>query len=184
MYLCTVLALFISISGIIMVQSLEGTIIQIMFLPITIYFVISSIKQLFYKGHSSPNITLKSSKSFFITAVLVFFLLMFLGVRSIAESDKKTEENTTTIALDSADDAIIIKTSDDSQIEKIIVIKADNPKSVISIRKTPNELSPINYQAKVGEEFEYLTNEGEWYEIKISETETGWLKEEFIEVKK
>jgi hypothetical protein len=183
MYVSTMLALFITISGTIMVKSIEGTILQILFLPITIFLVISSINQLFYKTPSSPNIRLKTSKSFFMTAFIVFVLLMFLGVRSVARSQSKAEDNITTIELKKTEDTTIVETTENNE-PSVLIIQADNPKAVVSVRKLPNELSPIIYQAKVGEELVFIRREEDWYEVQLDEEKTGWLKATNIEVKK
>ncbi len=175
LYFCTILAVFITIIGIVLAKTMEGFLLQLLFFPITIFLVKSSFDQIFRKKITAPNITLKRSKSFFATSAIIFFLLMFIGIRSVARSMEDQENEKITIALDENNKTIIVDTSEGEDNKKIIIIKADNPKAVINIRETANDTSPIIYQARVGQEFEFLSTKDGWYEIKIGDETIGWI---------
>ena len=176
LYFCTLLAVFLTTSGIVKATSMEGFLLQVLFFPITLFLVKSSFDQLFRKKSTAPNITMKRSKSFFATSAIIFFLLMFIGIRSIARSMENQENEMATINLDEDNKTIIFDTSEGEDNKKIIIIKADNPKAIINIRETANDTSPIIYQARVGQEFEFLSIVEDWYEIKIDDETVGWIK--------
>ena len=183
LYFCTLLAVFITISGIVIAKTMEGFLLQLLFFPITIFLVKSSFDQIFRKKNIAPNITLKRSKSFFATSMIIFFLLMFIGIRSVARSMENQENEIATIALDEDNKTIIVDTSKGEEDKKIIIIKADNPKAVINIRESANDISPIIYQARVGQEFEFLSTIEDWYEIKIDNETIGWIKADSTKTK-
>ena len=119
---------------------------------------------------------MKRSKNFFATSAIIFFLLMFIGIRSVARSMENQENEMATINLDEDNKTIIFDTSEGEENKKIIIIKADNPKAIINIRETVDDTSPIIYQARVGQEFEFLSIVEDWYEIKIDDETVGWIK--------
>lgn len=182
LYFCTLLAVFITISGIVIAKTMEGFLLQLLFFPITLFLVKSSFDQIFRKKPTAPNITMKRSKSFFLTSTIVFFLLMFIGIRSVARSQSIDEENITTIEVEKADNSTVVETIKNNE-SHILVIKADNPRAIINIRETPSEISPIINQARVGQEFEFLSTKDDWYEIKIDDEKTGWIKADSIKPK-
>lgn len=183
LYFCTILAVFITVSGIVIATTMQGFLLQLLFLPITLFLVKSSFDQIIRKKSSAPNITLKRSKSFFATSAIIFFLLMFIGIRSVARSMENQENELTTISLDEDNKTIIIDTSKDGENKKILIIKADNPKAIVNIREAANDTSPIIYQARVGQEFEFLSTNDDWYEIKVDEETIGWIKTDNINTK-
>lgn len=183
LYFCTILAVFITISGIVIAKTMQGFLLQLLFFPITLFLVKSSFDQIFLKKNNAPNITIKRSKSFFLTSTIIFFLLMFIGIRSVARSMENQENEMTTITLDEDNKTIVVDTSKDDENKKILIIKADNPKAIINIRETPDEISPIIDQARVGQEFEFLSTKDDWYEIQVDEDTIGWIKADNIKPK-
>ena len=175
LYFCTILAIFITISGILNATTMEGFFFQLMFFPITFFLAKSSFDQIILKKSTAPNIT-KKSKSFFVTSIIIFFLLMFIGLRSVARSMKNQENEIATITLDENNKTIMVDTSENEDNKNIIIIKADNPKAIINVRETPSDTSPIINQARVGQEFEFLSTKDDWYEITIDEKTIGWIK--------
>jgi hypothetical protein len=80
LYWCTAVAVFLSVSGIITSQSSEGLIFQFFFLPITLYFVVSAIRNL---KSQTLDVNLSGRKTTIIVFLVIFLFLTALAVKNI-----------------------------------------------------------------------------------------------------
>ena len=99
LYYCTVIALFMSVSGFLTSGGGDGLIFQFLFLPITLYFVFGVIRNL--KSHT-VDVNLNGRTTAMVVFSVIFLILLALAVKNIVQLKspqptqipEKSEENT------------------------------------------------------------------------------------------
>jgi hypothetical protein len=80
LYYCTIISLFLSVSGIVAAQSSDSLIFQAIFLPVTVYFLISIFRNL--KSHTL-DVNLSGRTTVLTIFILIFAVLLFFAVKNI-----------------------------------------------------------------------------------------------------
>lgn len=80
LYYCAVIALFLSASGFLTAKSTEGYAFQLLFLPITLYFVFAVVRNL---KSRSLDVTLSGRTVAVIIFLIIFAILMGFAIRNI-----------------------------------------------------------------------------------------------------
>lgn len=83
-YYCFILALFITVSGVLSSQTVSQLLMQFIFLPVTIYFSYSVLAQ-FIDKNSSPLKEIKTNKLAAVITIILFFLLFILSISKISK---------------------------------------------------------------------------------------------------
>lgn len=178
--LCTFLSVVISLSGTVLINDLTSLIFQLLFLPVTVYLLITSINVIFFKGKNIPDMHFATSKAFITISLITFVIISVFVVKNIrskqtSDSVQNKETNTTVIKVNTDKTNEVDSSEIDTEIKEI-TLYSDIPNELISIRENPTENAKIIKQGTTGAKFELLSETDEWYEIKIDENKNGWVK--------
>jgi uncharacterized protein YgiM (DUF1202 family) len=179
---CAVLALFISISGILNIKTIETALFQLAFLPVPIYFLASIGRYLIQnrkrkkkKGKKDlplgSGFSLGSGRVTFV--VIIFLLLMAMGARRILINDNNQSE------VETQREGININEYIVEDPKKFVLIKADDASSKINIREEPSTASEILGTVNVDEEYEFVSENETWFEIVFDEELAGWVHKNY-----
>lgn len=179
---CAILALFISISGIINIKSIETALFQLAFLPVPIYFLISIVRYLIQNKKQKKKkdkgglplgsgFTLGKGRITFV--VIIFLLLLATSGRRILTNRNNPPE------VETQREGINIKEYIVEEPKKFVLIKADDASSEINVREKPSTASNILGKATVGEQYEYISENEIWFEIVFDEELTGWVHKDY-----
>ena len=179
---CAILALFISISGILNIKSIETALFQLAFLPVPIYFlasvgryIIQNRKQKKKKGKKNlplgSGFSLGSGRITFI--VIVFLILLAMSARRILTINNAPSETETQKEGVNINEYIIEDT------KKFVLIKADDASFEINVREKPSTTSEILGKVEVDKEYEYVSENEIWFEIVFDEELTGWVHKDY-----
>ena len=90
LYWCTLVALFLSLSGFLTVKNTEGIVFQLLFLPITLYFLFSVFRNL---KSRTLDVNLSGRTTSIVVFVIIFAILLGLAIRNIlAQPRLKSEQ--------------------------------------------------------------------------------------------
>ena len=179
---CAVLALFISISGILNIKTMETALFQLAFLPVPIYFLVSIGRYLIQnkkqkKKKDKESLPLGSGfsleKGRIVFVVILFLLLLAIGARRILTNDSSPT------AVETQREGININEYIVEQPKKFVLIKADDASIEINVREEPSTASIILGKATVGEQYEYVSENDIWFEIIFDEELTGWVHKDY-----
>ena len=179
---CAVLALFISISGILNAKSIETALFQLAFLPVPIYFLVSigryliqNKKQKKKKDKESlplgSGFSLEKSRIIFVT--ILFLLLLAIGARRILTNDSSPP------VVETQREGININEYIVEQPKKFVLIKSDDASSEINVREESSTASNILGKVPVDEQYEYVSESEAWFEIIFDEELTGWVHKDY-----
>lgn len=181
LYYCAAVAVFITVSGFIASKTVEGYAFQLIFLPITLYFIFAVLRNLaawVKKAETGPtlDVTLSGKRTTLIAFFLIFLALLALGVSNIFFRDgKQIEQNVPSTAIQNADN------SDKANSSQTLTVIAESPSALVNIRQKPDTSSPIVGRATVGQEFSFTQLSGEWYEIVLENGQKGYIHKDFAE---
>lgn len=80
LYYCTLIALFLSVSGFLTARTTESLIFQVMFLPITLYFLIGVFRNLKSK---TLDVILSGRSTAIAVFIIIFTILLALAAKNI-----------------------------------------------------------------------------------------------------
>ncbi len=179
---CAILALFISISGIINIKTMETALFQLAFLPVPIYFLVSIGRYLIQnkkqkKKKDKENLPLGSGfsleKGRIVFVIILFLLLLAIGARRILTNDSSPT------AVETQREGININEYIVEQPKKFVLIKSDDASSEINVREESSTTSNILGKVTVGEQYEYVSESETWFEIIFDEELTGWVHKDY-----
>ena len=158
--ICTLLALFISLSGI-------TNPIQLAFLPVTLYLVAALIQRLFRRGYT-PDFTFKGRKLQLTILALMFIPLFGLGLKSVSRQK---------ILLPTPNPLVLSvpqPTSTPTLPSVTLTITHPDPQALVNVRELPASDSAILGKVPVGAVFPLLDSTPLWYQISYASS-SGWI---------
>lgn len=122
----------------------------------------------------------------FMSGSLVIFLLLFtLGARNInISSAKNFQPLPSPEVLSETDEAKPeeeAKPKEEAEPVVILTVKMKDASSSANIRQKPTISSEKIGEAKNGDTFEFVSNNSDWFEVKLQDGSTGFILGEFIE---
>jgi hypothetical protein len=191
-YYCTIVALFITVSGFLASKALEGHAFQLIFLPITLYFVFAVMRNLaawVRKSKTGPtlDVTLSGKKAVIVAFFIIFLTLLTIAIKNIFLSKgSKIEHNTPPLVTENSqsldkEHVLVFKaeTSNEAPLQTLTVT-ADSPTSFVNIRQEPSISSTIIGRASNAQEFSYIQLSGEWYEIVLENGQKGYIHKGYV----
>ncbi len=168
--------MFITISGLFFAKNTQGLIIQVVFLPVTVFFlylIFLQLKQLGKKTTSNPVEPVFGTKKTATVSVLIFLVLFLVGWFNITN-----------------------KPSDEAK--KYLEATSKKPVTenlVIEIKNIPSDQAAYIYQeattsaviinrASGGEQYTQVSKKADWYEIMLDNNTTGWIDASFTTTSK
>ncbi len=112
------------------------------------------------------------------TAMGVFLILLFLGIRNIAASAHKSSTTSPTPKVLSSE---IIKPINSPEPKKIISIKIIDGSISVNIRQKPTIQSNKIGDAHNGDNFELVSKDEKWYGVKLPDGSTGFISAIYVE---
>ena len=95
LFYSTLAAIFISISGLLSAPNTAGLLLQLIFLPVTLFLVIESVKAvklIFLRSEDAKLNKLKITKGLLISSG-IYLLLLGLAVKNISKTNRSQEQN-------------------------------------------------------------------------------------------
>lgn len=179
---CAILALFISISGILNIKTTETALFQLAFLPVPIYFLASIGRYLIQnrkqkKKKDKVDLPLGSGfslgKGRVVFVVIIFLILLAMSARRILTNRNNPPET------EIQREGINIKEYIVEEPKKFVLIKADDASIEINVREEPSTASSILGKAPIDEQYEYVSENETWFEIVFDEELTGWVHKDY-----
>ena len=179
---CAILALFISISGILNITTIESALFQLVFLPVPLYFLGSIIRYLIQgrkqkKKKDKKNLPLGSGfslgKGRGVLVVIIFLFLVAISAKRIL-----TINNTPTEA-EPEREGVNINEYIIKEPQKFVIIKSDDASSEINVREESSTTSKILGKVVVDEKYEYVSENENWFEIIFDKELTGWVYKDY-----
>lgn len=179
---CAILALFISISGILNIKGIETALFQLAFLPVPIYFLASIGRYLIQnnkQGKKKDKTDLPLGTGFSLgKGRLTFVIILFLIL--LATSARRILTNTINPPeVENQREGINIKEYIVEQPKKFVLIKTDDASSEINVREESSTASKILGKVTVGEQYEYVSENETWFKIVFDEKLTGWVHKDY-----
>ncbi|MBU0572679.1 SH3 domain-containing protein [Patescibacteria group bacterium] len=179
---CAILALFISISGILNITSIETALLQLVFLPVPIYFLVSIGRYLIQnknrkKTKNKEGLPLGSGfslgKGRVVFVVIIFLLLLATSARRILTTNKTPAE------AEPQKEGVNINEYIVEEPKKFVLIRSDDASSEINVREESSTASEILGKVVVNEKYEYVSENENWFEIVFDEELTGWVHKDY-----
>jgi len=174
--LCTIMATIASISGVLNIKTTQDLIFQVLFLPVSLFFIFETI-QVFFLNKKPLAESLFSGRK----PILIFSLSLLIIVVAIKSLNltrpKETKLETTPIP--------VLSSTPTPQPTKDnlpkITIKTKNPQTIVNLREAPSTNSEIIGGLKSGQVYSLIEEKGDWYNIKIDENTKGWVYKDYIQ---
>jgi len=163
LYYCSLLAVFITISGILINSNLKNISTQLVFLPVPLYFLYTLVSQF------------RQPKKLVIGGLFLAILLA-IGLVNVSKSVVKVPPSPPPPAVQKA-----VEPEATQETPKLI-IKIDDPKSWVNIRQEASTSAKIIGKAKHNQIYQSLSKENDWYQIEFKNTNTGWIHQDFVEI--
>lgn len=174
---CTLLALFISVSGFAGAQNLNDFLPHIFFLPVTIYLVSSSVWIIFHPKESEP-FSQGQKKAGLIISLILFISLLTIGIRAM--NIRPTTQKTNTGILQPAE--IIAPTPTPTLTPPMVTVKDTNLELLVNIRDKPSSASELISKVQVGQSFPLIQVKGLWIQISLDSTTSGWISSKYATI--
>jgi hypothetical protein len=178
------LAVFVTLSGTFTISTINDLLYQLIFLPITVFLVISAINTFLYRGSFAlPDLVTNTGKANLVVALLIFAIFFVIGVNRVVNNKNLTgDTNVYSKGIKVAVNTPTPLPSPETDIstEKLVTVTADDPKTVINLRRDADNNSPILTQVKSGEVYEIIESIDGWVKIKFSEDISGWIADKYI----
>ncbi len=164
---CTLLAVFISVSGLVNLRSTSELPVHLVFLPVPIYLISTLAKQ-FKRSRVAPEISLTQKKTSLAILLISLLLLTYNGYISIQKNQP-------------APKPLIIHATPPSPTPTLPTLLLTHPKppALINIRKDPTTKSEIITKLMSGTQLEYIEHTNSWYKVIINASTSGWLSETY-----
>ncbi len=169
-YYCFILALFISISGIIASQNTVTLMFQLLFIPITLYFAYSVFIQFFDKKNKPITSSVMNRGALFITLVL-FVLLLVTSIMRVVKKPQQEVKKSPSISISPNPRAVITP---------YLMVKSNYQKDIINVRQSPNSTSKIIGVLDTKKKYQIVSRKNQWFEILFENGIKGFVNEKFI----
>jgi len=188
---CTAASLFITANGLLTANSVESIVFTALFIPVTLYFVYSAIKQLRnyilipkVLQDSETRSQFKVNKTEFTIAIVLLLGLTTLGILSISNGRNETQakppiEQKSIIEIERQEPLTL--ENKDVVVIKSVAITIDDGSPFVNIRSEPTVYSEAIGQAEDGDSYELVEEETGWYKIKFGE-EQGFISIKYAKV--
>lgn len=167
----TITALMFSFSGV-LVKGRE-TLLAFLFLPIVVFLLLTSLKTL---KTGKPELIISQKRKGVYFYLFLIFLLILISFKQITRpiSAPLPYPSPSSSPTPPSPSPII------KPVKKVI-IQPNEESGRVNIRQEPNLQAKIIYQAQKGEEFTFIKEIGNWYEIKFQE-KTGYVHQKYATV--
>jgi len=166
-YICTLLAVFITISGLLSLKSLAELPFQLIFLPITIYLIIASF------NHSADH---SSSKTPIVIFGLIFILIFGYKLSQIMTASSQPSS----ISNFSPSPTPTPTPTPTQQKINTVTTTAESDDAIINIRETPSTTAKILSKTKPNITYTKIDSQDDWVKINIDDNSTGWINTKYI----
>lgn len=175
LFYCTLLAMFMNISGLAAAKQTQDYLLQAVFLPVTLILIFSSFKTLTARKKEKKQEIVPAGKP--IAAIALFSFLLFLAFAArLAVSQPKEIIS----PVSSSRNTPSITPTPTATIPKKVIITTENPKIPVNVREEPASSSAILAKIKSGAVFPCLASKEGWYQIELKSGGLGWVYGEFI----
>lgn len=179
-FYCFAAALFITASGIATSKSLQQLSLQLIFLPVTIYFIVTLIKKLLHKNHTQepPKAGFRIKTALLI--ICVFLVLLLISVMQVASHPtpigqkvgiKKPTAPTRPTSF--------LSPSPQEKKQEYILIKTDEDNTKVNIREEATVSAKILEKTTQNQKYPLINIEGKWYKILLNNGKEGYINSEF-----
>jgi uncharacterized protein YgiM (DUF1202 family) len=170
LFLVTATAIFISASGLLTSKG-QNIIFQLLFLPVTLFLIYSSLTAL---RQSSLEVVLSEKKSGLLLYSVIFFVLVIVGVNNVAQLGQKG-----TLPTNQEDHPLLISSpTPTAPAEKTLTTKTESAGAKINVRVAPSISAAVITKVFGNEHLTFLGEEGDWYRIKI-EDDFGYIHKDY-----
>jgi hypothetical protein len=120
-----------------------------------------------------------ASATFIVSSTLIFILLSSLGVRNI-----RSYLSQTTNTVISVQPTPEVSGASDVESEPIsmLTVKITDGAEFVNLRKEASTKSEIIGKAVDGEVFEYISKEGNWYQIKLDNGSFAFISANYVQI--
>lgn len=172
-YYCTALALFISISGIVSSRSTSQLLMQLIFLPVTIYFCYSLIVQLTKKEKTSTD-DAKIKRASVVFSILLLATFLTINIINIVNKSTKSIKTVSKNVPESKPKPTPVS---------FITLKKDYLKDKINVRDSASTSGKIIGRLE-NKPYQLVSKKNDWFEIIFENQTHAFVNEKFIEIKK
>jgi len=173
-YYSFILALFITISGIITSKNTTSLLFQLLFIPITIYFTYSVIVQ-FIDKKSKPVLSNAFNRGALFFGILLFLLLIISSIMRVAKKPQiKTQKNPPSFK------EIKISPRPKQNTSSYIRVKDEYKTDIINVRQSSSSASKIVGILNTKEKYQTISKKNQWFEIVFKEGLNGFVNERFV----
>ncbi|HLE48852.1 MAG TPA: SH3 domain-containing protein [Patescibacteria group bacterium] len=191
MFICTILAIFLSISGFANSKDIKTLIFQFVFLPVPLYLLITLVKTTAsVKKGLNPEV--KLGRKNIIIMIFLFMIFFALGVKNIdkvkSQKDHEPEpakwektfsnENNTLVSTESGS----VSQKPEREVAGKLKIIAPANLGYVNIRTGPSTGFEIIKKANDGEEYGYVEYKNNWYEIVLDSNIYGFVLDKYIKI--
>jgi len=163
-----------NISGLAAAKQPQDYLLQVIFLPVTLFLISSSIKTLTTKKKEKISDIIPVGKP---VVTVVLFLLLLLLVFVARQTVSQPPEIIS--PLSSWNTPSITPTPTAAVPQKVTII-TENPQIPVNVREKPASSSAILAKIKSGAIFPCLDSKEGWYQIKLKSDRLGWVYGEFV----
>jgi uncharacterized protein YgiM (DUF1202 family) len=169
-YYCVVISLLITVSGVLSSQTTTQLLMQLIFLPVTIYFCYTFLVQFLEKSTTKKE--MKASR-FSLVITAIFFLLLFtLSMVKLIKSPQLVKK---------IPDKIIPTQSLKPTPILYIQLKKEFSQDKINVREKPTKDAKIIGQME-NKLYRLIASQSGWIEIEFNQTK-GFVSDQFVEIK-
>lgn len=183
LYYCFFFAVFITISGIAVSKSPAQLLLQVVFLPVTIYLGLMVFKDL--KQKTSKKESFRLTKSLIFVLCLFSFLLTISVIRVLQETRSKTIESSSQQKVGGVSSSPTISPIPLSKLKTneatsttYVIINPDDERSLVNIRISPLVSAKVIKKAKYNEKYKLAAEEEKWYKIVLEDGSFGYVNKE------
>lgn len=175
-YYCFIISLFITISGIIASREIGQLLLQLLFLPVTVYFSYTVLVQIIDKK-STQKFNSKANKFGIILTVVIFILLLIGSLFSII--------NTSKIKPKVVKKSLNLTTSPSPKSNKVssVTLKQEYKTDKINVRNQPSTTGSIIGRFDQSKTYQFVANKDGWTEIIFDDKTHGFVNNKYVEIK-
>lgn len=164
------LALFIGISGFLGTKKPENMTIQLIFLPVVLYFFIKALRVL--RKKESLDGRLGKEAMFF--SILILTILIGINIKRVFFENKTVSLTPIQTTVPTSNPSPTPK-----EILKKVKIVIEDKSPSVNIRKKATIYSEILKKVEAGNIFEFVEEEKEWFKIKLDEKVFGYVAKKY-----
>lgn len=167
------LALFISISGFLGTKRPEDMTIQLIFLPVVLYFFIKFLKLIRKKEGLGGNLRMEA----IIFSIIILIMLIGINIKRVFFENETASLTPIQISVPTTNSSPTPK----EKLKKVVIAIEDGSPSV-NIREKATIYSEILKKAEEGNTFEFVEEEKEWFKIKLEENNFGYVAKKYAKL--